>query len=222
MFEWYIFIADKTSAMNTYIYILENIDNDPNKVYIGKSIDPNRRRNAHYCRFTKTINFKIIDTINSQDREIWKPIETYWIQYYKDKGFNVINQNEGGGGFNKANDLTRVKMSKAKQGFNVTWGNKISESKKGIKRGSFNKEHIKNLTQSRIKNQGTPVKQTDSEGNTIKEFDSISLAAQYLFETFNIPTKLINIKNGIKDCASGKQNTAYGFKWQYKSLDTYL
>ena len=200
--------------MNTYIYILENIDNDPNKVYIGKSINPNRRRNAHYCRFTKIIKFKIIDTIKSQDRKIWKPIETYWIQYYRDKGFNVINQNEGGGGFDKVNNITREKMSKSKQGYNITWGNKISESKKGIKRGSFNKEHIKNLTQSRIKNQGTPVKQIDSEGNTINEFDSISLAAQWLSEILISPPKLINIKNGIKDCINNRQKTAYGHFWK--------
>jgi len=203
--------------MNTYIYILENIDNDPNKVYIGKSITPNRRKNAHYCKFTKNIKFTIIDTINSQNRNIWEPIETYWITHYRDKGFNVINKNKGGGGFEKATELTKIKMSRAKQDYNITWGNKISESKKGIKRGSFTKEHIENLTQSRIKNQGTPVKQIDLEENIINEFDSISLAAQYLFENSNISTKLINIKNGIKDCAVGKQTTAYGFKWQYQN-----
>jgi hypothetical protein len=80
----------------------------------------------------------------------------------------------------------------------------------------MSKTHLENLILSRIKNQGSPVSQIDKTTNEVlKSFDSISLAAQYIIDTTNIQSKHIVIRNGIKDCAVGRQSTSFGYKWQY-------
>ena len=82
--------------MATKIYLVENCYNNPNWVYIGKT--KNCRKNDHKQKYGKQINYTIIDYINSDDKKDWTPIESYWIEQFKVWGFNVLNQNTGGGG----------------------------------------------------------------------------------------------------------------------------
>jgi predicted GIY-YIG superfamily endonuclease len=199
-----------------YIYLLENLKNHPDKVYIGKTNKINRRKNAHKCNYGDNVQITIIDQIESNDKKDWVPLESYWIEQFRQWGFKLLNQNNGGGGLNTVSDVSKKKMSEAKRNFNVTWGDKISQSKKGVKIGQMSKTHLENLILSRIKNQGSPVSQIDKTTNEVlKSFDSISLAAQYIIDTTNIQSKHIVIRNGIKDCAVGRQSTSFGYKWQY-------
>jgi hypothetical protein len=142
--------------MKTYIYCIENCYNDPNKVYIGKTYIEGSRKPKHKNTFGDQINCITIDVIHSKDKNIWKTIETKWIQHYKDLGFNVQNKNEGGGGCVIASDEMKIKISKANKGKIRTeeqkkhyrkpkpegFGEKLSKatkghysSKKGIKSG---------------------------------------------------------------------------------------
>lgn len=82
--------------MATKIYLVENCYNNPDWVYIGKT--KNCRKNDHKQKFGKEIIYTIIDYINSDDKKDWTPIESYWIEQFKVWGFNVLNQNTGGGG----------------------------------------------------------------------------------------------------------------------------
>jgi hypothetical protein len=82
--------------MATKIYLVENCYNNPSWVYIGKT--KNCRKNDHKQKFGKEIIYTIIDYINSDDKKDWTPIESYWIEQFKVWGFNVLNQNTGGGG----------------------------------------------------------------------------------------------------------------------------
>jgi hypothetical protein len=83
---------------NTYIYLITNINNCHNSVYIGKTKNIKTRKNHHIKKYGKNINYSVIDKINSLKREDWEPLESYWIEQFKCWGFNLINKNKGGGG----------------------------------------------------------------------------------------------------------------------------
>jgi hypothetical protein len=93
----------------TKIYLVTNIDNDPNKVYIGKTI--NSRRSQHKNKFGSQITYTYIDEIQSLDRKDWKNLESKWIKHYIDLGYNVVNKNKGGNGPEYLNEDARNKIS---------------------------------------------------------------------------------------------------------------
>jgi len=104
----------------TYIYLIENIDNDPYKVYIGKTTTPRVRELSHRRKFGLNITYNIIDQIESTDKKIWKPIETMWIQTFKNWEFQIVNKNEGGGGVGHHSEESKQKLRKPKPlGFRV-------------------------------------------------------------------------------------------------------
>lgn len=87
----------------TQIYLVKNCYNDPNKVYIGKSCGS--RKSPHKKTFGTNIVYTYIDSINSLDKKDWKPLESYWIEQFRQWGFEVQNKNEGGGGPPKGRKL---------------------------------------------------------------------------------------------------------------------
>jgi hypothetical protein len=98
----------------TYIYLIENIDNDPYKVYIGKSKNPKLRKQEHKRVYGSQIIFNEIDSINSLDRNKWRPIETMWIQTFISWGYYVVNtRKEGGSGPSFHNSEICQKMSES-------------------------------------------------------------------------------------------------------------
>jgi hypothetical protein len=100
----------------TYIYLIENIDNDPYKVYIGKSKDPINRKSNHKITYGNLITCTVIDQINTFDRKYWMPIETMWIQTFMSWGYNVVNmKKEGGSGASFYTEEAKLKISKAKK-----------------------------------------------------------------------------------------------------------
>ena len=84
-------------GMITKIYLITNIDGIKNKVYIGKTIT-DKREKQHRKKFGRDIDFTFIDEINSVDRKDWEPLESYWIEQFKQWGFSLVNKNRGGGG----------------------------------------------------------------------------------------------------------------------------
>lgn len=81
--------------MKTKIYVVSNIDNDPNKLYIGKT--KNSRESKHKKTYGNSIKYIIIDEVESLNRKDWEPLETKWIRYYIDMGYNVVNKRKKGG-----------------------------------------------------------------------------------------------------------------------------
>jgi len=110
----------------TYIYLVELSNN---QFYIGKTKNPNKRKNNHNKTYGNII-FTIIDQINSLNRKDWKPIETMWIQSFIGWGFDVINpRKEGGGGMEYWNEKQKQNKSfQAKQ----MWKNRTEEEIKNI------------------------------------------------------------------------------------------
>ena len=74
----------------TKIYVLER---NGVPFYIGKANDTIRRKHKHYQTYGTDITLSIIDEV-----EDWKYWEEYWIEQFKVWGFNLLNQNKGGGG----------------------------------------------------------------------------------------------------------------------------
>jgi len=120
--------------MKTKIYLVTNIDNNPFKVYIGKT--KNCRKNNHELTYGKQINYDYIDEVDSLDYKDYGPIECFWIEQFKQWGFEVINNNEGGGGPSKWSDellnSEENRLRKEKISNNKERAKKISRATKGV------------------------------------------------------------------------------------------
>jgi hypothetical protein len=97
----------------TKIYLIENIEPGTNKVYIGKTIDS--RKSAHKTTYGSQISYTYIDEVYSLNHNDWKPIESYWIEQFKQWGFEVINKRkQGGSGPEFHKEETKANMRKPK------------------------------------------------------------------------------------------------------------
>lgn len=98
----------------TKIYLVENIEPGTNKIYIGKTISS--RKSAHKTEYGHQIKYSYIDEINSYHHNDWEPLETYWIEQFKQWGFDVINKRKkGGSGPEFHKEETKNNMRKPKQ-----------------------------------------------------------------------------------------------------------
>jgi hypothetical protein len=142
----------------TYIYLVENCFNDPNKVYIGKTKNPKDRKNHHSRVYGENIEYNIIDQVESLEHKDWKPIETMWIQSFICWGFDVQNiKKEGGSGSSE-------------------WTEEQKNNRKGKgtgKRQTWNK-------QPNHPSRAKQIFQYDLEGNFIREWPSITEAKKWL------------------------------------------
>ena len=200
--------------MVTYIYLVENCFNNSNKVYIGKTINPNHRKAIHKQTYGKQIVYTIIDQVHSIEHKDWKLIETMWIQSFIGWGFDVLNERkEGGSG---SSEWTEEQKNKHKQLFknrNITWetlgskGYKWTEEQKNNRRGKgTGKREVWNK-QPNHPSRAKIVLQYDLNGNFIKEWPSCKEAGRVLFN---------GKSQCIQDCASGRQEVGYKFVWKYK------
>jgi hypothetical protein len=207
----------------TKIYLVTNCYNNPNWVYIGKTKDS--RKNPHQQTYGDQIEYTEIDEIKSLDKKDWKLSETYWIQQFKAWGFKVLNKNEGGGGVVNHLNESKIKISNSRKGksFSEETKQKMSYKKIGQKRN----EEIKNKISLSMKGKNTwskdsmkgkntwstggyhkkSVLQYDLKGNIIKEWNSITEAANAL----NIK------KQGICDNLKNRCKTSGNYVWKYKN-----
>lgn len=209
----------------TQIYLVENCYGDPNKVYIGKTINKTQRKNAHKKTFGKQIEYTIIDHINSVSRKDWKPLETYWIQQFKVWGFKVMNIRMGGGSGPEfwtedwKKHHSQVMKGKLKP---IGFAEKISRANKGKKRsieqklhyhGPKSKETCRKISEAKkgcsYPTLQKPVCQYDINENFIKKYNSISEANYSLNKNPN--------NSDIALSCNGKRKIVYGFIWKWKN-----
>ncbi len=158
--------------------------------------------------------------------------ESFYIKYLRWLGVNLTNHYDGTTNStswtderrkkhsefrhsHKFSDETKLKMSESKLGMEVTWGDKISKGKKGVP-NPFSETHLVNIQAARKLSHGHAVVQMDLDGNEIQSFNMIIDASQYLIDVCNSKLTWNGLKNGIKDCCTGRQLTAAGYKWKYK------
>ena len=204
-----------------YIYSLK----DPRTYqvkYIGKTIDAERRRKEHNQIHRNTKSRKnswiahliknnmqpIMEILEECEESKWIEREKYWIQYYKELGFDLKNMTNGGES-NNGYVFTiedRLKQSKSQKlrhqttPFSEETRNKLSEKSKKSLNG------LDNLKLGSKKCQ-IPIVQKTKEGEIIKEWDSLQQAADELGIE----------RSNISHCLRGKLKTSGGFKWEYKT-----
>ena len=116
----------------TKIYLVENCYGDLNKVYIGKTI--NSREYIHKKRFGKDVLYSYIDEIDSLDSRDWKPLESYWIEQFRQWGFHLMNLNSGGGGCSFHTEDNKIRMrvpKKNKENYSYPKTSSFIEAVKG-------------------------------------------------------------------------------------------
>ena len=173
-----------------FIYLIENIEHNSSTIYIGKTKESNlkNRKYNHKYKYGKQISFLIIDEVDSLEKIKWKNLESYWIEQFRQWGFNVINKNKGGGGPNYFNEDSKIKLKNSLKGRVVSeyTKQKISKSLKGIKKSQEHRDKIKNriISQTQINNirkaKCKSIIQYDKQGNYISEFNSLTEASQIL------------------------------------------
>ena len=213
----------------TKIYLVTNIDNDVNKVYIGKTKNASREAN-HKRYFGSQITFDYIDEVNSLKRECWEPLETYWIEQFRQWGFEVVNKRKkGGSGPEYQTETSKIKMSVPicqydLQGNFIREWNGLAEASKyfnkdaaGIYATCNNKQKTycgylwsykkyNSPNTNILHKHSKPIIQYDKYNNIIKEWDSISTAG----------IKLKIKRQSISMCCRDKIKSAGGFIWKYK------
>lgn len=192
----------------TKIYLVTNCYGDPNKVYIGKT--KNSRKNPHAKTYGKNIEYTYIDQVDSLNRKDWGPLETYWIEQFRQWGFKVVNHNKkGGGGPECFSQEIRNRMSEKRKNQVMTRerNSKISNSLKGRSLSSSHKTNIGIALKGGILHSiRKPVEQYTIQGQFIKEWEAGKIAAIELGLNYQ----------GISNCALGKSKSSGGFIWKYK------
>lgn len=203
------------------------ITNPKNKLYVGQSIDLERRKkdyssNTKSRRQQRKIDlsikkygwenhtFKIIKECKEEDLN---ELEIYYIKKYNSikEGLNI---SEGGYYFHKVN-IGRKHTKKTIKKMKDWWSkNKTKRSKETIEKISKTKrENPRVLTPQMIENHRKsspnkkPILQYDMDGNFIKEYESINSAAR------DLGGRVDNISAMLR----GKQKSSYGFIWEYKN-----
>lgn len=183
----------------TKIYLVENCYGDPNKVYIGKTTST--RKNPHKRTYGKNIIYNEIDEISSLKREDWGPLESFWIEQFRQFGFEIQNPNKKGGG----GPEFQTEETKRKIHLNST----------GIKRHT---NHSKSLIGKANRNKrNRSIFQYDLDGNFIKKYKSIKSANKSL--------GLSPYDSNISSCCRGVIKTSRNYIWRYKydsKLNSYI
>lgn len=209
----------------TKIYLVTNCYGDPNKIYIGKT--KSCRKSKHQRTYGKQITYDYIDEINSLHSRDWKPLECFWIEYFRFLGFDIQNKNKGGGGvsfqpqsfidkmskpisqytldgvfINKWDSLIQIKNT---LGFN--WTN-ISKCCRNLQKSSNNylwKFHKSNNNiDEYIKNKF--IYQYDLSGNIIKKWKSL----------IEITKQTGYLAGNISNNCSKTTKSSNGFIWSYE------
>ncbi len=179
----------------TKIYLVTNCYCDPNKVYIGKTI--NSRENDHKKTYGQQIVYTYIDNIDSLNRKDWEPIESYWIEQFRQWGFEVVNQRKKGGGgpeFQTEESKRKIQKSLLEREYKQEWIEKISQKKigtngypKGLKRPKEFGEKISSHPTRNIK---------IGEGNKGKKKPQVGIKLQGIPKTEQHKQNISNSSKG--------------------------
>jgi hypothetical protein len=212
----------------TYIYLIELSSGE---VYIGKTVNPQSRKYDHILKYGQDIKYYVIDEIFSINSKDWKPLESYWIEQFRQWGFKIKNKNNGGGGPSKKSQesIQKVvtKLQKKIYQYNLD-GNliKIWDSIKEAK--TLTGVDIDGCLKGKTKIAGNSIWKytpeinfsshlTSKKGNTVCQY-SLDNKLIKIWRSANEAEKFLNNKIGdnIAACCRGKQKTAYGYLWNYK------
>ena len=209
----------------TFIYYLHKGDDVP--FYIGKTKNIIRRKHKH-CLDYKDQNIDL-SVFDSCEDKVWKYWECFYIELFKQWGFQLKNKNKGGGGPSKYTEEQKQKMRKPHPGsgkkisktlkernhskyYTPEIREKMSNALKGRKL-IFSDRHKENLAEAALK-KGKIIQCYSLEGLKLNEFKCLREAKEWLNNKQNLNSNFISKQ--IKDCCLGKQKTCRGYIWRYK------
>lgn len=225
---------------NNAITGIYKITNPKGKVYIGQSVDIDKRfRKYKYLnekdKQTKLHNsfkkygienhkFEIIEIC---DVFILDEREIFWGKYYNVLLENGLNCRLGDGKGNLSEE-TKQKISESNKGRKYTEEQKQKISKantgkpgfwRGKVRGKEFGEHLSKILKGVGKvSKGIP-KPVGFNSHLSKPIIQLNLNGELIkeWESINQASKTLNLDaTGISKVANGKYKTAYGFKWRFK------
>jgi len=196
----------------TQIYLVENCYGDPNKVYIGKTI--NCRKSRHKKTYGEFIEYTYIDNIKSSKKEDWKPLEIFWINYFKFLGFIVLNENEGGGGPQFYSEEIKQKMRKPKSsnlGYLKTWTEERRLQQSKLRK---NKKQSEDWIDKRAKSQYKPINCITPEKEIIA-FECAIKCNEYFSKLLNKKTCFGAINNSLRYNRVVNKGKLKNYKFEY-------
>jgi hypothetical protein len=130
--------------MKTTIYYLHKGDKVP--FYVGKTKNnPKKREKDHQTKLgDSSIILEIIDSVDD-----WRYWEKHYITLFKTLGYNLTNQNSGGGGPEIVKESTKQKISQANKGTTHPIEGRLSASKK-LKGRKLTPEQIEKIRQAKL------------------------------------------------------------------------
>ena len=202
------------------IYYLHKGDNIP--FYVGKTKDNlSKRVYGHIKKYGITTQIEELDLVPHNNWKFW---ESWWIELIKTWGFEILNQNQGGGGVEQHTSFTKDKMSNTWKGKTQSSLDEINEKRRqgnkgllkpGAGRGLYtlnqkvalgNREYYK--SEEFLNKCRKPVLMLDKINNQIlKEFSSVSEASLFVNRT----------QSTLSFCLSRPNSTCGGYRWEYKN-----
>jgi group I intron endonuclease len=224
----------------TKIYLVTNCYGDSNKVYIGKT--KNCRFKDHQEKYGEFIEYCYIDEVNSLSYNDWEPLETYWIEQFRQWGFEIVNiRKKGGSGPEFQTKEAKIKLSLSLTGIKHKPHKKhkswkcVSPRIKGSNHYLYGKkqtqEHIQKRSKKRPEGTGKKIseklkgkKHTQETKSKISQKNSVAVIQLDKMGNFikewNSMSEVERIlglsKRNISNTCSGRQSTSGGFIWKYK------
>ncbi len=179
-------VAEKNTNKLTFIYALEYPEG--NIRYIGKSDSPQTRLKNHIQEAKqrnknhrdKWINslseLPFLKIIEETTYGQWQEREMFWIKYYKDKGFNLVNGTNGGEGSNGFKGRTHTIENRKK----------FSENRLGEKTSQETKDKLSGENSGRCKLKDDEVR------NIFRLFYNEQKSTSEISKKYNINKHYIN------------------------------
>lgn len=211
----YIYLVK--NQQNKIVYIGQQIGTKSIEEYKGSGLLLNRAYKKYGEDFFKReiIEYCSVDELNDKEK--------LYIKQYNTKfphGYNLTDGGDGMKGYQyDTNQKQNISKAKIGQKYPKEHGEKIRQAKLGKKRDQSiidkiiqtkaSKHNIQpnlDLKGQHKSNSQKSIIQCDLQNNPLNEYQSAQEAGRCLDKS----------GNQIADCASGRQKTAYGFKWKYK------
>ena len=211
------------------------ITNPKGKIYIGQSVDINRRKSCYKNQYENQIGKRIYNSINKYgwENHIFEVIkecsvmelnemEIYYINHFNCilEGLNI----KEGGSHGKHNDTTKqiIRLKATGRKLSTEAKQKISDSKQGNKYNLGRKHNDETKQKHRLRSTGR--KKSPEEIEKIRQKNSkailqLDMRGEFitLWESTAIASKELNInKVAICNCLTGKSKSSGGYKWEYK------
>jgi predicted GIY-YIG superfamily endonuclease len=192
--------------MKVYIYTLEHPVTKEVR-YIGKTKNPKERFHNHcnklHNKHTHKRNWinslrnqglkpkmNILDEVTESE---WKYWEKFWIEQFRQWGFNLVNHTSGGDGLTTGNQTS---FKKGREPWN-----------KGLSPSLETRNQIRESLLGKPSNKKKQVIQYSLTDEIIQVFDSATEAAEFIKGS----------TGHIVSCCNGSRNTHKKYKWKYKN-----